>query len=99
MDWSDRLYELFDSFDTHDDDSNDERYVIDVHRSLVWYELYVHGDVCMCRWVGRFDDVLAHYNVFFCAQTSSSCFCTRYHYKRKSDDEYKRNNMDRANVG
>jgi hypothetical protein len=59
-------YELFDRFDTSHDDPDDQRYVIDVHRSLVWYELYLYGHFGGCERNRWFENVIIHYNVIFC---------------------------------
>jgi hypothetical protein len=50
MDWCKRRYELFDRFDASDDDPDDERYIVHVHRSLGWYKLYVYSHVSGSRW-------------------------------------------------
>jgi hypothetical protein len=58
-----KRYELFDSFDTNHNDPDDERYIIDVHRSLAWYELYLYGHFGGCERTGWFDNVIICYNV------------------------------------
>jgi hypothetical protein len=63
VDWCKRRYELFDRFDASHHDSDDERYVIDIHRSFGCYELYFYRDVGGRERTRRFDDVLVRYNV------------------------------------
>jgi hypothetical protein len=65
VDWFKRRYELFDRFDTSDDDPDDERYVIDIHRSLFRYELYIYRDVIGPSGSRGFYDVWIYNNFKF----------------------------------
>jgi hypothetical protein len=58
MDWRKKRYELFDRFDASDDDTDDERYIVHVHRSLGWYKLYVYSHVSGCCWFRWFNNVV-----------------------------------------
>jgi hypothetical protein len=58
VDWCSTSYELFYRFDTRNDDSDDEWYVIYVHWSIGWYKLYIYSDVSWSGRNRRFDNVI-----------------------------------------
>jgi hypothetical protein len=58
VDRSIRGYELFYRVDAGDDDPDDERYVVHVHRSLGSHNLYVYSDVSESVWNRWVDNVV-----------------------------------------